>query len=198
MTEPFRKLTARTLVLSEHNIDTDQIIPARFLTTTTREGLGRHAFHDWRWNADGSEKPNSRLPPDGAGETTILVAGDNFGCGSSREHAAWALADYGFRVVLSSSLADIFRGNALKNGVVAVAVPPELHERLLAQPGLRITVDLENCTVAAGNDEPVAFEIEPFARACLLEGVDQLGFLLARGEVIAAYEERLSAHADQA
>jgi 3-isopropylmalate/(R)-2-methylmalate dehydratase small subunit len=186
--EPFRTLTAKTLVLSEANIDTDQIIPARFLTTTSRAGLGKHAFNDWRWTADGKEKPDSPLPPEGAGETSILVAGDNFGCGSSREHAAWALYDYGFRVVLSSSLADIFRGNALKNGIVAVAIPRELHQRLLAQPGLRITVDLEKQTIAAGNDAPVAFDIEPFARACLLEGVDQMGFLLARQDAIASYE----------
>jgi 3-isopropylmalate/(R)-2-methylmalate dehydratase small subunit len=186
--EPFRQLTAQTMVLAEANIDTDQIIPARFLTTTAREGLGRHAFHDWRWTADGSPKPNSPLPPEGPGDATILVAGDNFGCGSSREHAPWALFDYGFKVVLSSSLADIFRGNALKNGLLAVAIPAELHARLLAQAGLRITVDLENCTISAGNDAPVKFEIEPFARACLLEGVDQMGFLLKSGDAIAAYE----------
>jgi 3-isopropylmalate/(R)-2-methylmalate dehydratase small subunit len=186
--EPFRQLTARTLVLAEANIDTDQIIPARFLTTTQREGLGTHAFHDWRWTADDKPKPDSPLPPEGPGEATILVAGDNFGCGSSREHAPWALHDYGFKVVLSSSLADIFRGNALKNGLLAIAIPGELHQRLLAQPGLRITVDLEKNTIAAGNDAPVAFEIEPFARACLLEGVDQMGFLLARQDAIASYE----------
>jgi 3-isopropylmalate/(R)-2-methylmalate dehydratase small subunit len=176
------------MVLAEANIDTDQIIPARFLTTTQREGLGAHAFHDWRWTADGKAKPDSPLPPDGPGDAVILVAGDNFGCGSSREHAPWALHDYGFRVVLSSSLADIFRGNALKNGIVAVAIPKALHERLLSQPGLRITVDLETNTISAGNDAPVSFEIEPFARACLLEGVDQLGYLLKRSDAIAAYE----------
>jgi 3-isopropylmalate/(R)-2-methylmalate dehydratase small subunit len=186
--EPFRTLTARTLVLANANIDTDQIIPARFLTATTREGFGKHAFHDWRWTADGEPKPDAPLPPEGAGEAKILVAGENFGCGSSREHAAWALHDYGFRVVLAPTLADIFRANALKNGLLAIETPVALHERLVSQPGLRITIDLEACTIAVGNDAPVAFEIEPFTRACLLEGVDQLGFLLKREDAIAAFE----------
>lgn len=191
--DPFRKLTARTLVLSETNIDTDQIIPARFLTTTSREGLGRHAFHDWRWMADDSPRPDSPLDPEGAGARTILVAGDNFGCGSSREHAAWALMDHGFKAVISSSLADIFRGNALKNGLLAIEAPRELHERLLAQTDIPVTIDLEACTIAAGNDAPVAFEIEPFARACLLEGVDQMGYLLARADAIGAFEAERAA-----
>ncbi len=188
MMEPFRTLTAATHVLSEANIDTDQIIPARFLTTTSREGLGKHAFHDWRWSADGEEKPGSPLPADGPGDAVILVAGDNFGCGSSREHAPWALADYGFKVVISTSFADIFRGNALKNGLLAIEAPAEIHQRLLAQPGLPVTIDLEARTIALGNDAPVSFEIEPFARACLLEGVDQMGYLLARSEAIDAFE----------
>ncbi|MGD2131321.1 MAG: 3-isopropylmalate dehydratase small subunit [Maricaulaceae bacterium] len=188
MSKPFRKLTAKTRVLDQSNVDTDQIIPARFLTATTREGFGEHAFHDRRWNADGTEKADSPLPSSGPGEATILVAGKNFGCGSSREHAAWALSDYGFKAVISSGLADIFRANALKNGLLAIDAPEEVYERLLTQPDIPVTIDLDAKTIAVGNDAPVAFEIEPFARTCLLEGVDQLGYLLAREDSIAAFE----------
>ena len=186
--DPFRRLTSKTLVVPQTNVDTDQIIPARFLTTTTRDGLGRHAFADWRWTKDGSPKADSPLPPDGAGEFQVLVAGENFGCGSSREHAAWALSDYGFKAVLSAGLADIFRANALKNGLLAVDAPPEIYARLLSQPGTPVTIDLEACTIAVGNDPAVAFQIEPFARDCLLEGVDQMGYLLMRDDAINAFE----------
>ena len=189
---PFRRLTAKTLVVPQVDIDTDQIIPARFLTTTSSAGLGPHAFHDWRWTADGDAKADTPFPADGPGEATILVAGPNFGCGSSREHAAWALADYGFRAVVSSGLADIFRANALKNGLLAIDAPADIYERLLSQPGTPVTIDLETCTITVGNDAPVSFEIEPFARACLLEGVDQLGYLLLRTDAIDQYEAALS------
>jgi len=187
--QPFQRLTAKTLVLPQSNVDTDQIIPARFLNTTSRDGLGKHAFHDWRWNDDGSPKADCSLPHDNVGETSILVAGPNFGCGSSREHAAWALADYGFRAVLSSGLADIFRANALKNGLVAIDAPAEVYDRLLSQPGVPVTLDLQASTIAVGNDAPVSFDIEPFARTCLLDGVDQLGYLLGHADQITQFEE---------
>ncbi|MCG8442130.1 MAG: 3-isopropylmalate dehydratase small subunit [Caulobacterales bacterium] len=187
MSEPFTTLTSRTLVLPEANIDTDRIIPARFLTTTERAGLGAHAFEDAR-----AADPHHPLNAPDAGEHQILVAGENFGCGSSREHAPWALSDFGFRAVLSSSFADIFRGNALKNGLVALEIPAELHAALLARPGLTVTIDLEARTVQLGNEPPVSVDIEPFARTCLLEGVDQLGFLLGREDAIAAFEAKRS------
>ena len=144
MPERFTTLTSRTLVLPQASIDTDQIIPARFLTTTTREGLGALAFYDWRYD-DGKLRPNDPLNTLDPSEHRILVAGDNFGCGSSREHAPWALLDYGFRAVVSTSIADIFSSNALKNGLLPIVVDAETHARLLASPGGRVTIDLEHC-----------------------------------------------------
>ena len=184
--KPFTSLTSRTIVLPQTDIDTDQIIPARFLTTTTREGLGAHAFHDWR-NDDGETAHLlNRVDTD---SHRILVAGANFGCGSSREHAPWALLDFGFRVVVSRDIADIFTSNALKNGLLPVEVPADMHAVLMDRPDLEITVDLEQqCVSAPGID--CSFAIEPFARRCLLDGVDPLGALLARKDDIAAYEAR--------
>src|SRR5438309_1602009 len=158
MMEPFRTLRSRTVVIPRPDIDTDQIIPARFLKGTTRTGLGRHLFNEWR--AD--------LKIDGT-EAKVLVAGANFGCGSSREHAPWALIDFGFRAVVSSSIADIFRGNALKNGLLPVVLDAETHQRLLATPGAQVTIDLETRTLAAdGFTAP--FPLDPFARHCLMNG----------------------------
>ncbi len=183
MPEPFRTLTSRTVVLARENIDTDQIIPARFLTTTSREGLGEHAFADWRTDAD------FELNRVDTGEYRVLVAGRNFGCGSSREHAPWALMDFGFRAVISTEIADIFTSNALKNGLLPVVVDAESHARLLAHPGETVTVDLETQTLHAGNHQ-TSFEIEPFAREQLLGGVDTLGWLLGRLPQIQAFEQR--------
>jgi 3-isopropylmalate/(R)-2-methylmalate dehydratase small subunit len=183
------QLTSTTLVLSESNIDTDQIIPARFLTTTSREGLGQAAFADWRFNADGSEKPDCVLNDPEASQSEILVGGENFGCGSSREHAVWALSQFGFRVVISSRVADIFRANALKNGLLAIEVDADTHAWLLAHPGAEVSVDVEACRISLPEGQDVSFELDPFARTCLLEGVDAMGYLLAQEEAISAYEQ---------
>ncbi len=185
---PMEQLTSTTLVLSESNIDTDQIIPARFLTTTSREGLAGAAFADWRFAADGSEKPDCVLNQPEAREREVLVAGENFGCGSSREHAVWALSQFGFRVVISSKVADIFRANALKNGLLAIEIDEDTHAWLLENAGASVTVDVEACTLTLDGGRQIGFELDPFARTCLLEGVDALGYLLAQDEAIAAYE----------
>jgi len=177
MPEQFTQLTSRTFVLPQESIDTDQIIPARFLTTTTRTGLGAKAFYDWRYDASGAPIANQPLNTLDTSETRILVAGDNFACGSSREHAPWALFDYGFRAVISTSIADIFSSNALKNGLLPIVVDAETHARLLADPGGRVGIDLERQELTIGNAPPIKFAVEPFARRCLIEGVDPLGWL---------------------
>lgn len=188
MFEPMRTLTSGTVVLRQANIDTDQIIPARYLTTTSREGLGEHAFHDWRYDEAGAPAEDSPLDgPDHAGHA-ILVAGPNFGCGSSREHAPWALADFGFRAVVSSDIADIFKSNALKNGLLPVEIDAETHAKLLDRPGREVTIDLEAGVLTSGNDIEAYFTVEPFAKKCLLEGNDPLGFLTDRMDAITAYE----------
>jgi 3-isopropylmalate/(R)-2-methylmalate dehydratase small subunit len=183
-----RAFTARTAVLPADNIDTDQIIPARFLKGTSSSGLGRSLFADWRYDAQGLPRPDFVLNRPEAQGAEVLVAGDNFGCGSSREHAPWALVDAGFRAVISTSIADIFRNNALKNGLLPIAVEPAMHRRLLAQPGASLTVDLEAQAVTLPDGTRTGFEIEPFARYCLLNGVDELTFLLSQADAIAAYE----------
>lgn len=190
MSERFTTLTSRTLVLAQANIDTDQIIPARFLTTTSREGLGAVAFYDWRYDTDGAPLNDAALNAADPAEHQILVAGDNFACGSSREHAPWALLDYGFRAVISTSIADIFSSNALKNGLLPIVVNQATHDRLLADPGGRVTIDLDRCQLSVGNEPPVSFTIEPFARRCLFEGVDTLGWLIERLPAIEAFETR--------
>jgi 3-isopropylmalate/(R)-2-methylmalate dehydratase small subunit len=188
MPEPFKSLTSKCLVLSQANIDTDQIIPARFLTTTTREGLGVHAFHDWRYEADGSPRPEAVLNRIDPGERRILLAGPNFACGSSREHAPWALLDYGFRAVISTEIADIFTSNALKNGFLPIVVDQSAWDDLAAHPDQAVTIDLEASELRRGNAPPVAFAVEAFARRCLLDGVDALGWLQARLPDIEAFE----------
>lgn len=189
---PFRTLTSRSVILEQADIDTDQIIPARFLTTTERAGLGNCAFYDWRHGEDGAPRSNHVLNHIDKNTHQILVAGANFGCGSSREHAPWALLDFGFRAIISSDIADIFTSNALKNGLLPVQVPADIHARLLAAPGLSITIDLEREMLSAeGLSCP--FTIERFARRCLLDGVDPLGALLAQEEAIAAFETEMAA-----
>jgi 3-isopropylmalate/(R)-2-methylmalate dehydratase small subunit len=187
--EPLRTLTSRTLVLSQANIDTDQIIPARFLTTTESKGLGAKAFYDWRYEADGSARPEAVLNRIDPSERRILLAGDNFGCGSSREHAPWALHDYGFRAVIATSIADIFTSNALKNGFLPVVVDQATWDDLAAHPDQPVTIDLEAQEVRRGNHAPVAFAVEPFARQCLLDGVDTLGWLQKSMPAIESYEQ---------
>jgi 3-isopropylmalate/(R)-2-methylmalate dehydratase small subunit len=188
--DPIKTLRARTVVLPASNVDTDQIIPARFLTTTTRSGLGAHLFADWRYGGDGAPKGDFILNQPQAQGCAILVAGNNFGCGSSREHAPWALMDYGFRAVVSTEIADIFRGNALKNGLLPVIVDQATHGWLMEHPGADITIDLENTTLTLPTGQVVRFPLEPFARFCLTNGVDELGFLLGREQEIRAYETR--------
>jgi len=182
------RFTARSMALPVKNIDTDQIIPARFLTTTTRAGLGQHAFNDWRYRDDGSPDPGFVLNrPEHAG-AQILIAGDNIGCGSSREHAPWALLDAGIRVVISTSIADIFRNNALKNGLLAICVRADEHASLIAAAGEALTIDLRAQRIERETAPSIGFVIEPFARECLLNGVDELGYLLARVDAIGRFE----------
>jgi len=188
MPEPLQVLTSKCVVLSQANIDTDQIIPARFLTTTSREGLGKAAFYDWRYEADGSPRPEAVLNRIDPGERRILLAGPNFACGSSREHAPWALADYGFRAVISTSIADIFTSNALKTGLLPIEVDQAVWDDLAAFPDQPVTIDLEAGEIRRGNAAPTPFTVERFARRCLLDGVDPLGWLQARLPDIAAFE----------
>jgi len=185
-------LRSRTVVLPLSNIDTDQIIPARFLTTTTREGLGRNLFADWRYDAQGAPRPDFALNRPEAQGCRILVTGPNFGCGSSREHAPWALLDYGIQAVISTEFADIFRNNALKNGLLPIVVDARVNQLLQDSPGLEVGIDLEGTTLSFPGAQPVRFPIDAFARYCLLNGVDELGFLLECRERIAAFESRPS------
>lgn len=193
--EPFRTFTGRVIALPMDNIDTDQIIPARFLKTTDKAGLGASLFADWRYDADGRPRPDFVLNRPEAQGAQVLLAGDNFGCGSSREHAPWALAGFGFRAVVSTSFADIFRNNALKNGLLPIIVDGEAHRRLLdslaREPQAEVTVDLAAQTLKLPGGVEVSFPIDGFARDCLLEGVDELGYLFQRHSQIAAYEARV-------
>lgn len=186
--DPIKTISSKTLVLPAANIDTDQIIPARFLTVTSREGLGKHAFNDWRYHDDGSETAHV-LNQESSKTCQILVGGHNFGCGSSREHAPWSLTDYGFRVVISSEIADIFRGNSLKNGLLPIVIDSQAHQWLLDHPGEEVTVDLEACEVRLPkNGGTYSFEIDSFSRHCLMEGVDEMGYLAAQDDAISEYE----------
>ncbi|HET6150715.1 MAG TPA: 3-isopropylmalate dehydratase small subunit [Polyangia bacterium] len=187
--EPIKTLVSRTVVLPIDNVDTDQIIPARFLKGTTKNGLGEKLFSDWRYDAQGNRKTDFVLNRPESQGAQVLIAGDNFGCGSSREHAPWALVDYGFRAVVSTSIADIFRNNALKNGLLPIVVESALHRRLLADPGASVTVSLEDQTLRLADGTTARFAVEPFARYCLLNGVDELAFLLAAEADIAAFEK---------
>ncbi len=188
--KPLRQLRSRTIVLPFENIDTDRIIPARFLTTTERSGLGKFAFQDWRYRADGSPDPAFVLNQPRARGAEILVAGRNFGCGSSREHAPWALLDCGIRAVLSSEIADIFRGNALKNGLLAIVLSESEHRYLLDHPGIELAIDLVAGHIELPDGGRFTFAMDAFARHCLIEGVDQLGFLLRCEDDIARFEAR--------
>jgi 3-isopropylmalate/(R)-2-methylmalate dehydratase small subunit len=178
------------VVLPAEDIDTDQIIPARFLTTTTKDGLGQSLFADWRYQADGTKLVGFPLDAPGAAGAAILVAGRNFGCGSSREHAPWALVDFGIRVVISTEIADIFRNNSLKNGLVPVIVDEDDHRWLLDHPGVDLTVDLESSSVILPDQRRVEFPIDGFSRYCLMHGLDQLGYLLENAQAIRAFEQR--------
>jgi len=188
--DPINVIRSRTVVMPSSNIDTDQIIPARFLTTTTREGLGAALFADWRYDAAGQPRPDFVLNQPSAQDCQVLVAGRNIGCGSSREHAPWALLDYGFRAVISTEIADIFRSNSLKNGLLPVVVDEATHGWLLANPGAAVEIDLAARELRLPDGRGAGFPVEAFARYCLMNGVDELGFLLGQADAISAYERR--------
>ena len=188
MRAPIDTFTSRYVALHADDVDTDQIIPARFLTTTTRDGLGEHLFHDWRYGASGVANPAFALnAPDAAG-ARILVTGRNFGCGSSREHAVWALASAGFQAVIAESFADIFRANALGNGLLPIQVPPGVAAALLDTPPSALTVDLRTQTLAREGIALATFPIAAFAKHCLMNGIDELEFLLGVEADISEYE----------
>jgi 3-isopropylmalate/(R)-2-methylmalate dehydratase small subunit len=187
--DPIRIISSSTVVMPYSDIDTDQIIPARFLTTTTKEGLGQHAFSNWRYNADGSPKADFILNQPAAQGCQVLVAGNNFGCGSSREHAPWALMDLGFRAVISTEIADIFRSNSLKNGLLPLVVDKENHAWLMSNPGAQVEINLETHTLSLPNGKQVKFTIEGFARYCLLNGIDELGYLMKQLDTVKQFEQ---------
>jgi 3-isopropylmalate/(R)-2-methylmalate dehydratase small subunit len=192
VSEPFESFSSRVIAMPAENVDTDQIIPARFLKTTDRWGLGEALFADWRFAVNGEPDPDFVLNRREMQGRRILIAGDNFGCGSSREHAPWALTAWGIRAILSTSFADIFRANALKNGLLPIVVEAERHHQLLAMvtadPDAELTVDLEAQVVHLPGDEDMPFDVDPFARQMLLEGTDEIGYLLGRQAAIAGYE----------
>jgi 3-isopropylmalate/(R)-2-methylmalate dehydratase small subunit len=185
-------LHSRTVVLATRDIDTDQIIPARFLTTTTREGLGDALFHDLRYDQDGAQRAGFPLNDPATRDCEILVAGNNFGCGSSREHAPWALLDYGFRAVISTEFADIFRNNSLKNGLLPIIVDVDTHDWLIANPGIELHIDVRESRLALPDGRVIEYPIDAFARYCLTQGIDQLGYLQQQSEAITAFEENRS------
>ncbi len=198
--EKFIGFTSRLATLPIDNIDTDQIIPARFLKTTSKAGLGDELFFDWRYEADGKPKPDFILNRPEGRAAQVLLAGDNFGCGSSREHAPWALLQYGFRAVISTSFADIFRGNSLKNSLLPIAVPYDVHKALLQaaakDPAAAVSVDLANQTLTLPGGSSVTFSIDQFAKHCMLEGIDELGYILQQESAIAEYEAARSLSID--
>ena len=191
--KPFSNFESRMVPLAINNIDTDQIIPARFLKTITKQGLDRQLFCDWRYDAQGNPKPDFILNQPRAQGAQVLLAGDNFGCGSSREHAPWALTQFGFRAVISTSFADIFKQNSLKNALLPIVVPPDVHAELFAaadDPEATVKVDLASQTLTTPGGRKVEFPIDSFSKHCLLEGVDELGYILQHEAQIAAYEAR--------
>jgi 3-isopropylmalate/(R)-2-methylmalate dehydratase small subunit len=189
---PFQKLTSRIVPLPNENVDTDQIMPARFLKVTSKTGLGRCLFYDWRYDAQAQPKPDFILNQPWIAGAAILLAGNNFGCGSSREHAPWALGDFGFQVVISTSFADIFRNNCLKNGILPLLVDKISHEKLFRilkeDRSSEVTVELEPQTLLLPDGALVSFPIDPYSKKCLLEGVDDLGYLFRHSDAISAYE----------
>ncbi len=189
--EPIRVIESRTVVLPRENVDTDQIIPARFLKVTDKKGLGKSLFCDWRYDANEKPRPDFVLNRPEAQGCRVLVAGDNFGCGSSREHAPWALVDYGFQAVVSTRIADIFKNNSLKNGLVPVVLERDAVAKLLAAPGGKVRIDLASQTMTLPDGSTASFPIDGFAKYCLMNGVDELGFLLSKEDVIASYESKV-------
>ena len=188
--QKIKKFSARTVNLPNEDIDTDQIIPARFLTRQTTDGIGKCLFADWRFDKSGRPKEDFILNQPESSNAEILVAGNNFGCGSSREHAAWSLIDYGFRAIISTSFADIFKNNSLKNGLITIVVDLDIHKWLLEHPATTLIVDLDNTQICLENGKAISFPIDAFARYCLLNGVDQLGHILNHNSEISAYENK--------
>ena len=190
----FEAFTSTVAVLPVDNIDTDQIIPARFLKTISKQGLGDQLFYDWRYDADGNPKPDFLLNQPQTKAAQILLAGDNFGCGSSREHAPWALTQYGFRAVISTSFADIFKQNSLKNSLLPIAVPRDVHADLFkavaADHAAALTVDLAGQKLTLPDGRAVPFDVDPFSKHCLIEGIDELGYILQQEAAIASFESR--------
>ena len=190
--KPFTDFESRIVPLAINNIDTDQIIPARFLKTISKQGLDKQLFYDWRYDAAGAPRPDFILNQPRAQGAQVLLAGDNFGCGSSREHAPWALTQFGFRAVISTSFADIFKQNSLKNSLLPIVVPPDVHAELFAavaaDPDAKVKIDLARQTLTTPGGRAVEFPIDGFSKHCLLEGVDELGYILQQEAAIAAYE----------
>ncbi len=193
--QPITTFTSRVVALPNENVDTDQIIPARFLKVTDKESLGQNLFCDWRYDAQGKQRPDFVLNQPGAQGAQILLAGNNFGCGSSREHAPWALCGFGFRAVISTSFADIFKNNALKNGLLPIVVDQATHRDLFDLveeiPNVELTIDLAAQALTMPGGRTARFPLDPFSKTCLLEGVDELGYLLARQDAITNYELRM-------
>jgi 3-isopropylmalate/(R)-2-methylmalate dehydratase small subunit len=196
--EAFRAFQSTLIPLLENDIDTDQIIPARYLKVTDKHGLGANLFADWRYAPDGAPKPDFILNQESCRGAQILLAGENFGCGSSREHAPWALLGYGIRAVIAISFADIFSNNALKNGLLPVAVSADFQQRLATlvagNPAFEVEIDLQSQTLGLPDGLQQAFSIDPFSRRCLLEGVDQLGYLLSFTDQILEFEANHAAY----
>lgn len=190
--KPFTNLESRVVPLAINNIDTDQIIPARFLKTTSKQGLDQQLFYDWRYDEQGRPKPEFILNQPRVKGAEVLLAGDNFGCGSSREHAPWALTQFGFRAVVSTSFADIFRNNALKNSLLPIVVPADVHQALFRaidkNPDARVQVNLAAQTLTLPDGRTVEFPVDTFSKQCLLDGVDELGYILKQEPAIAAFE----------
>jgi len=192
--KPFTNFESRIVPLPINNVDTDQIIPARFLKTTSKQGLDQQLFFDWRYDDKGQPKPDFILNRPGTPGAEVLLAGDNFGCGSSREHAPWALTQFGFRAVISTSFADIFRGNSLKNSLLPIVVPPDVHEALFAtvanNPDARVKIDLAAQKLTLPDGRSVEFPVDAFAKQCLLDGVDEMGYILKQDSAITGFEAR--------
>jgi 3-isopropylmalate/(R)-2-methylmalate dehydratase small subunit len=190
--KPFTNFESRVVPMPINDVDTDQIIPARFLKTTSKQGLDRQLFNDWRYDAQGNPKPDFILNQPRGQNAQVLLAGDNFGCGSSREHAPWALTQFGFRAVISTSFADIFKQNSLKNSLLPVVVPPEVHAELFAalnaDPNATVKIDLAAQTLTTPSGRKVEFPVDGFSKHCLLEGVDELGYILSHEADIASFE----------
>ncbi|MBM3759374.1 MAG: 3-isopropylmalate dehydratase small subunit [Acidobacteria bacterium] len=186
--EKFVPFESRMVPMPIDNIDTDQVIPARFLKKTDMEGWGELLFNDWRYETDGTPKPDFILNHDWAKQAKILLAGDNFGCGSSREHAPWALTQFGFRAIFSTSFADIFKSNALKNSLLPIVVSSDVHKKLFSMSDSSVHIDLATQTVTLADGTKAEFQVDSFAKQCMLEGVDELGFILKHDDAIKAYE----------